>query len=382
MTNLIAYVMLCVNGTFRSTSRRNGYRTGFTLVELLVVIAIIGVLIALLLPAVQAAREAARRMQCSNKLKQIGIAVHNYHDTYNTLPCGRPVAPVPSNPWIGRWGLFVWILPFIEQLAAYNTLTSHDILGDSNYNSSTNISTPDSEVNKVKTSKYDFLLCPSDSNSSRKTATNLGFTNYVYSSGDYTVHTLIFAGRNRGPFGIGRWLGLNAINDGTSNSLFFSERAISQANGRGIKESLAVAVSNVWVNSDDGTCQVAFRPLLCLNTKNKNEYASGISVTSGGGTHWCASDTYDVWTNTILPPNAPSCLVDWDTTYPMISPPTSYHPGGVNVVRADASGGFISETVEAGTLLSTGNNCKLSGESNFGIWGAFGSINGGESKGL
>ncbi|MDR0338556.1 MAG: DUF1559 domain-containing protein [Planctomycetaceae bacterium] len=66
----------------------------------------------------------------------------------------------------------------------------------------------------------------------------------------------------------------------------------------------------------------------------------------------------------------------------MINPPTSYHTGGVNVVRADASGGFISETVDAGTLSSSGNNCKLSDESPFGVWGAFGSIDGGEGKGL
>jgi prepilin-type N-terminal cleavage/methylation domain-containing protein len=86
---------------------------GFTLVELLVVIAIIGVLIAMLLPAVQAAREAARRMQCTNNLKQIGLAVHNFHDTQKGLPpvcLGQNVA-----------GIFVLLMPYMEAQNAYNT---------------------------------------------------------------------------------------------------------------------------------------------------------------------------------------------------------------------------------------------------------------------
>jgi type II secretory pathway pseudopilin PulG len=355
-------------------------------VELLVVIAIIGVLIALLLPAVQAAREAARRMQCSNKLKQIGLAVHNYHDAYNgVLPCGRPALGTGiTNSDLGRWSLYVWILPFVEQSAAYSTLTSHDILGDNDYNNIGNTGTPDSNVNTMLSSKYDFLLCPSDANSSRKTATEVGCTNYVYSSGDFAV--ALYTGYNtynRGPFGIGIWLGLNAINDGTSNTLFFSERVINKTSGRGIKEAIARGVTNVFPHGGGDACTGTFRPLLCLNTKDKNEYSTSLALTIiyNGGVAWTDAYATGVWTNTILPPNTPSCI-HATLGSPMIHPPTSNHSGGVNAVRADGSGTFISDTVEAGTLLSTGNSCKLTGESPFGIWGAFGSIDGKESKGL
>jgi len=97
---------------------------GFTLIELLVVIAIIAILIALLLPAVQQAREAARRTECKNNLKQIGLAIHNYHDSFNTIPPG----------WIGGTGYSwqIFLLPGVEQSNLYNALNFNTayVVGD------------------------------------------------------------------------------------------------------------------------------------------------------------------------------------------------------------------------------------------------------------
>src|SRR5689334_22501621 len=101
---------------------RSLHRRGFTLIELLVVIAIIAVLIALLLPAVQQAREAARRTQCKNHLKQLGLSLHNYHDTVNTLPPGY-IDVTQSGAFCG-WGWMTMMLPHNDQAALYNRFTN------------------------------------------------------------------------------------------------------------------------------------------------------------------------------------------------------------------------------------------------------------------
>lgn len=117
-------------------------RRAFTLIELLVVIAIIAILIALLLPAVQQAREAARRMQCTNHLKQLGLAVHNYHDNYNTLPCIGGYAHK-------GWGLFPMFLPQLDQSPLYNSLNFNDRVECT-------------WVNPIRTTNLTVLHCPSD----------------------------------------------------------------------------------------------------------------------------------------------------------------------------------------------------------------------------
>ena len=146
------------------------HRRGFTLVELLVVIAIIGVLVALLLPAVQAARESARRTQCSNNLKQIGIGLHNYHDTINKLP--------PGAFWFGtnfaayRGSIMVHILPFVEQKNVYDLF---------DFNAATDGQTIGTSGKLIASTIVKTYVCPSDNN--RDLRNGLAIANYSASVG-------------------------------------------------------------------------------------------------------------------------------------------------------------------------------------------------------
>ena len=168
-------------------------RRAFTLIELLVVIAIIGVLIALLLPAVQSAREAARRAQCTNNLKQVGLAMHNYHDTFGSLAPGRK-----GCCW-GTWQLFV--LPQLEQVAAYNAFNFYGnnspegqaAGADGNFRY---FGVVNRTVANLDISAY---LCPSDEGTNQAnpiTATMAGtryeckFRNYATNMGNTTVTQL------------------------------------------------------------------------------------------------------------------------------------------------------------------------------------------------
>lgn len=192
-------------------------RNAFTLVELLVVIAIIGVLVGLLLPAVQSAREAARRMQCSNNLKQLGLAMHNYHDTYGSFPAGG---------WGWGWGTWVVAtLPYIEQgnlYELYNQGNKYDIPNtNGRYSSVTN-----RQVTEQRLSAHS---CPSDLPGEY---TRMSLHNYGANFGntDYAQAALLNGVKHGGaPFGvinngdIIRFKKFRDVLDGTSNTFLFGE---------------------------------------------------------------------------------------------------------------------------------------------------------------
>ena len=156
--------------------KRTLRRSGFTLVELLVVIAIIGILVGLLLPAVQAAREAARRMQCSNNLKQLGLALHNYESAYKQFPFGtmvnNPANPLPNYPWRSgdhrKGTVLVKILPFMEQGNLYNSL---DFKFD--------VYRKLSQLGFDRDTKMSIYICPSDGTTVKKLGRARQFYNYA-----------------------------------------------------------------------------------------------------------------------------------------------------------------------------------------------------------
>ncbi|MGL4942690.1 MAG: DUF1559 domain-containing protein [Thermoguttaceae bacterium] len=386
-------------------SRRGDHsRSGFTLVELLVVIAIIGVLVALLLPAVQAAREAARRMQCTNKLKQLALAIQNYHDVANSLPSasygiyGDNASSPRGNRM--RFSAFVAILPYIEQNSLYDTITGMPPVEPwsvvlTQYPTSTTAST----IPFV--SKIDTFLCPSDMGGFTAAPNDLGRTNYRVCVGDWPTAILradqnnvysttgkgvLPENRTRGLFGPMVWFGFGAATDGTSNTIAVSERAISMPTTlsrvrTGYAWNQPTAVSNTL----DVTTAIVANPQACrILGGNGGVYVSTANATLGnvvlGGMRWADSIPFFTTFSTIMPPNAPACFSSSDTGLQvgrLMAGPTSFHSGGVNAGFLDGSVRFVSDTINTGPNFSV--SPVTSGSSPYGVWGALGSKNGGES---
>ncbi|MDR1963654.1 MAG: DUF1559 domain-containing protein, partial [Planctomycetaceae bacterium] len=372
----------------RSSPPARNILFGFTLVELLVVIAIIGVLIALLLPAVQAAREAARRMQCTNKLKQIAIACHNHHDTRNLWPSAQMIPEAISGAkktgsvgtdgvpvqQLRRWGYVPQLLPFMEQQSVYDGVIQR---------LDTAVNTSPWDGIAVLRVKISTLICPSDSVGQATDANAHSRLSYHASNGDSVMNDGETDMRKyRGPFrdGLRAPTDMSVFADGTSNTVILSELCLSPAGGT---NSIFGGVGFPTANT----------PNACLATMSQKEYlGSGITTgttapewfaAEGTGRYWAeALAIYSIF-QTILPPNSPSCAKG-STSYPYSSntvmTPNSKHPGGVNAAMGDGAVRFISQTIDCGNDFTQTYTNVQTGSSIYGVWGALGTVDGGESK--
>ena len=355
---------------------------GFTLVELLVVVTIIGILIALLLPAVQAAREAARRIQCSNNLKQIGLALHNYEATYGCLPPKRTgtgsygafdgVTTDPIQTNLGRLAGWVMLLPYVEQEAVYNTITHAQTYNGVAYPAWG----PQPCITNYKpwATTQPWLQCASDPGNQRilqTTICKLPGNNYRFCIGDNPIANNGANSKCRGVFNDWMSAAISEIADGTSNTLAISERIVF-ATTSAVKEDIAI---NQTISS----------PLSCFGLNGGNgAFRSGTSVLgnpySAGydpmGRRWGDGENYWSAFTTVLPPNAASCMSAAHSTSAAIISTSSYHPGGVLGAMADGSVRFFNETIDCGNLAST---AVTSGASPYGVWGSLGTKAGGEA---
>ncbi len=348
-------------------------RRAFTLIELLVVIAIIAVLIALLLPAVQAAREAARRMQCVNNLKQIGLALHNYHNVNDCFPPGAYQAyNATTKAYInnGDWSAAARLLPTLEQQALYNAANFsiacyNDSIGD--------------VVNSTVTAtRVKGFLCPSDSPPDFALL-GAGYTapapgnSYFASLGS----TLEFAGNQTGgpPNGVfqynqnGGAIGINRITDGTSYTIAFGEWKIGSGNTAAITPASDIVFlgsfpPGVTRNTPQTSMPAGAGPFeqwigQCASAiKTVNRQGKTVAL----GQSWAVGLMSFTLGTTLLPPNSPypNCSTNGANTVesPGMMNLRSYHSGGANVVLCDGSVKFIKDGISMPTIWALGSRAQ------------------------
>jgi prepilin-type N-terminal cleavage/methylation domain-containing protein/prepilin-type processing-associated H-X9-DG protein len=324
--------------------------SGFTLIELLVVIAIIGILIALLLPAVQKIREAAARMQCSNNLKQLGLALHNYHDAYQRFPPGRKstassegygMPTYASDPVLLNMHGLVLLLPFIEQGPLYQQFNLNATFGNFTSKSlnqpgpspTSKFATPDAVASgnaALSSVKINLLLCPSDNGDPtiapspyyspdlgqtgiRATKTSYDFISNSAGVGYFNYWSNSSLG-TRYMFGENSTTRITDVTDGTSNTLMMGEQTLRLYNG----------VTSSWAYT--GWVSVGIDPVGGWNTTYP---AQGLNIWN--------------YNNNPSPNNTPGQRASWYNA-------ASLHAGGVNFVFADGSVHFINQTIDVQSL--------------------------------
>jgi prepilin-type N-terminal cleavage/methylation domain-containing protein len=307
--------------------RRRSAR-GFTLIELLVVIAIIAVLVAILLPAVQQAREAARRTQCSNHLKQLGLALHNYESAHGIFPPGRLNYPKV-------FSAHAQLLPYIDGAALYN-LIDYDVAP-----SFAAPSTPMTRNEMAARIPIAIFLCPSDFG--RISGSDFGPTNYVASIGSGVADAHI--GRGDGVMFSGSNIKFRDVSDGLSNTIVFSEQTLgiggnpSSPSGSGPKsaEGEVLELTGATV-----TTEAACVP------------GSGGNWSGNRGAKWMNGHYGDTLFNLYYAPNSLQFDCGNGSHNYGLTSARSRHEGGVQVLLGDGSGRFVGENIALETWRGLG----------------------------
>ena len=321
-------------------------KDGFTLVELLVVIAIIGILVGLLLPAVQAAREAARRMSCSNNMKQLGLAMHNYHDTHLKFP-PFVIRNGQGDYWRG-YSAFSQMLPFIEQQNLSNQLST----ASQNFFEHWDQPGPGGALEQTRRATVAGFLCPSDRQFPSTTGgwSNGPGCNYGVSFGstiswaDYRNQNGMFRGQN--DINADASLRMADLTDGTSNTLLASEHLTGDDNNGMLMNG----------NSSEPRIGSGFAGAVQYPTQAEIEAfgqacAATTAHNSQNGNQWLAPEPTQTALNTVATPNwrFPNCQTsgsgfasDRDGIYTA----RSRHPAGVQCAVGDGSVRFVTDSIE------------------------------------
>jgi len=323
-------------------------------------------------------------MKCSNNLKQLGLALHNYHDSRKGIPANMN-GPAITNVW-GCWSAQLILMPYMEQSARYDLITTPT---DATTNPPTYVWIDAQWTVSADQGLISAFACPSDGNSSTPSHRgNAVRISYHPSVGDtimnlYESSTGSNSKNNRGFFaGQHKYNNFGSIADGLSNTIAMSEAVVAaRAGDNSVKGGIAINTSLI--------------PSVIKNIPNPQNRTIFNDTPSDPGRGCVFADGRFVVNSfqTILPPNSPSSAISTSHTEPGFRSASSFHTGGVNVLLGDDSVHFISETVESGDLSFDVENVTAdqiakgyasdgrepTGFSPFGVWGRLGTIKGGES---